>query len=61
MTRSSLRALNEFDGKKLKSVEKGEFDLGTDKEKKESKKKLEESAKEYEGTSRPAQGLLKER
>jgi HSP90 family molecular chaperone len=53
--------LNEFDGKKLKSVEKGEFDLGTDKEKKESKKKLEESAKEYEGTSRPAQGLLKER
>jgi molecular chaperone HtpG len=42
-----LPALVEYDGKALKSVSKGEVELGTDDEKKEAQKELEEKKKQY--------------
>jgi len=41
-------SLREFDGKKLTAVDKGQLELGSDAEKAESKKKLEEAAGEYQ-------------
>jgi len=40
--------LREFDGKKLVAVDKGNLELGTDEEKAEAKKKLDEAAGEYQ-------------
>ncbi len=41
-----VQTLNEFDGKRLKSIGKGEVELGSEEEKKEQKEKLEERDKE---------------
>ncbi len=53
-------ALTEFDGKPLKSVTKGELDLG-ELEDEEEKKKQEESAKDFEGLLKQVQESLGER
>lgn len=41
-----VQTLNEFDGKRLKSIGKGEVELGSEEEKKEQKEKIEERDKE---------------
>ncbi len=56
-----VNGLSEFEGKKLKSVEKGEFDLGSDSEKKAGKKKLEEQNQEYSGLIDLLKDVLKDR
>jgi molecular chaperone HtpG len=43
----TLPALQEYDGKKLKSVSKGEVEIGSDDEKQEVQKELEEKKKQY--------------
>jgi molecular chaperone HtpG len=43
-----LQYLTEFDGKKLKSVGKGEFEVGTEAEKEEAKKELEGKQEEFQ-------------
>ena len=53
-------SLTEFDGKTLKSVTKGELDLG-ELEDEEEKKKQEESAKDFEGLLKQVQESLGER
>jgi molecular chaperone HtpG len=53
-------ALTEFDGKPLKSVTKGELDLGS-LEDEEEKKRQEESAKNFEGLLQKVQASLGER
>jgi molecular chaperone HtpG len=42
-----VQTVTEFEGHKLKSVEKGEIDLGTEKEKEKSKKEIEEKTNEF--------------
>lgn len=42
-----LETFNEYDGVKLRAIDKGEIELGTDAEKAEDKKELEEAGKEY--------------
>src|SRR5260370_27878138 len=42
-----LQQLNEFEGKKLKSVGKGTIEFGTEKEKEEAHKKLDEKKAEF--------------
>jgi molecular chaperone HtpG len=42
-----LQHLTEFDGKKLKSVGKGEIELGSEQEKEEAKKELESKEEEF--------------
>jgi len=41
-------SLRDFDGKKLVAVDKGQLELGSDEEKAESKKKLEQAAGDYQ-------------
>jgi len=43
-----VESLNEFEGKKLVAVDKGNLELGTDEEKTETKKKLETAAGDYQ-------------
>jgi molecular chaperone HtpG len=50
-------SLREFDGKKLAAVDKGQLELGSDEEKAESKKKLEEASGVYQALT----GFIKER
>lgn len=42
-----LDAMNEYDGTKLRAIDKGEIELGSDEEKAAEKKELEEAGKEY--------------
>ncbi len=44
----SAQRFTEYDGKKLRSINKGDIDLGTEEEKKEKEAKLKESEKQYE-------------
>ncbi|MBD3234820.1 MAG: molecular chaperone HtpG, partial [candidate division Zixibacteria bacterium] len=44
----STQRFTEYDGKKLRSINKGDIDLGTEEEKKEKEAKLKESEKQYE-------------
>ena len=43
-----LQYLNEFDGKKLKSVGKGQFEVGTEQEKEEAQKELKSKQEEFQ-------------
>ncbi len=42
-----LEGLNEYDGVKLRAIDQGEIELGSESEKAEEKKELEEAGKEY--------------
>ncbi len=50
-------SLRDFDGKKLVAVDKGQLELGSDEEKAESKKKLEQAAGDYQALT----AFIKER
>lgn len=50
-------SLREFDGRKLTAVDKGQLELGSDEEKSEAKKKLEQASGEYQ----PLADYIKER
>jgi len=43
------QALTEYDGKKLKAVDRGDLELGTEEERKEQEAKKEEQGKQYKG------------
>ena len=43
------QALTEYDGKKLKAVDRGDLELGTEEERKEQEAKKEEQGKQYQG------------
>jgi molecular chaperone HtpG len=55
------QSLTEYDGKKLKAVDRGDVDLGTEEEKKEQEAKKEEQVKHYKELLEFIQETLKER
>jgi molecular chaperone HtpG len=55
------QSLTEYDGKKLKAVDRGDVDLGTEEEKKEQEAKKEEQVKQYKELLGFIQETLKER
>ena len=44
-----VQSLREYDGKKLKAVDRGDLEIDTEEEKKEKEEKREKAAKEYKG------------
>lgn len=56
-----VEALTEYDGKKLRSAGKGALDLGTEKEKEEQKKELDEKGKAFETLLARTQEALSDR
>lgn len=55
------QSLTEYDGKKLKAVDRGDVDLGTEEEKKEQEAKKEEQVKQYKDLLGFIQETLKDR
>jgi molecular chaperone HtpG len=55
------QSLTEYDGRKLKAVDRGDVDLGTEEEKKEQEAKKEEQVKQYKELLEFIQETLKER
>ena len=55
------QSLTEYDGKKLKAVDRGDVELGSDEEKKEREAKKEEQVKQYGNLLEFIQDTLKER
>lgn len=53
-----VQALTEYDGKKLKAVDRGDLELGTEDERKEQEVKKEEQEKQYKGLLEFATGKL---
>jgi molecular chaperone HtpG len=56
-----VQSLTEYDGKKLKAVDRGDIDFGTEEEKKEREAKQEEKKKEYGGVLEFVKEKLKDR
>jgi len=55
------QSLTEYDGKKLKAVDRGDLDLGTEEEKKEQEAKKEEQVKQYKDLLEFIKETLKDR
>jgi len=55
------QSLTEYDGKKLKAVDRGDLDLGTEEEKKEQEAKKEEQVKQYKDLLEFVTETLKDR
>jgi molecular chaperone HtpG len=55
-----VQALHEYEGKKLKAVDRGDLELATEEEKKEETAKKEAASKEYKGLMEFIQDQLKE-
>ena len=56
-----VQSLNEFDGKKLKAVDRGDVELGSEEEKKEQEAKKEEHVKHYKDLLEFVKETLKDR
>ena len=56
-----VQSLNEYDGKKLKAVDRGDVDLGSEEEKKEQEAKKEEHVKHYKDLLEFIKETLKDR
>ena len=56
-----VQSLNEYDGRKLKAVDRGDLDLGTEEEKKEQEAKKEEQVKQYKDLLEFVTETLKDR
>jgi molecular chaperone HtpG len=56
-----VQSLSEYDGRKLKAVDRGDVDLGSEEEKKEQEAKKEEQVKQYKELLEFIQETLKER
>lgn len=55
-----VQSLTEFDGKKIVSIDRGDLELGDEKEQAQTKKKLEEASEEYHALIEFIQGQLKD-
>ncbi|SNB44641.1 molecular chaperone HtpG [Geobacter sp. DSM 9736] len=55
------QSLREYDGKKLKAVDRGDLEIDSEEEKKEKEEKREKAAKEYKGVLDLIQDQLKEK